>query len=208
VDLLAAVAAEPQHGASGCAGSLIERAALLEFKLCRKHVRECELPWSFTMRARLLSIAVSLLVIACAAADSPPVLPGSVNAPPPEIAPAADAGDPLLTTGLWLWQGTQRGSDAKIVPDAPERYTLEFQAGGRVVVRADCNRGSGSYQLNGRSLTFGPLALTRAMCAPGSRDVEFLRSLAAVNAHANNGRELVLTFADNAGSMRFRVTDR
>jgi len=160
------------------------------------------------MPARLLFVAVSLLVVACASADSPPVLRGSVNAPPPEIAPVADAGDTLLTSGLWLWQGTQRGSDVKIVPDAPERYTLEFQPGGRVVVRADCNRGSGSYQLNGRTLSFGPLALTRAMCAPDSRDVEFLRGLAAVRTHANNGRELVLTFADNAGSMRFRVTDR
>jgi len=160
------------------------------------------------MSARLLSIAVSLLVVACATADAPPVLPGSVNAPPPEITPVADAGDAVLTIGVWLWQGTQRGTDVKIVPDAPERYTLEFQPGGRISVRADCNRGSGSYQLNGRSLSFGPLALTRAMCAPGSRDVEFLRGLAAVSGHVNNGGELVLTFADNAGSMRFRMIDR
>jgi heat shock protein HslJ len=160
------------------------------------------------MPLRFLSVAVSVFVVACASADSPPVLPGSVNAPPPAIAPIADAGDTLLTVGIWLWQGTQRGSDARIVPDAPERYTLEFQPGGRVLVRADCNRGSGSYQLNGRSLTFGPFALTRAMCAPGSRDVEFLRGLAAVSGHVDNGRELVLTFADNAGSMRFRVADR
>ena len=157
---------------------------------------------------RLVSVAASVLVVACASADSPPVLPGAVNAPPPAIAPVADAGDTLLTTGIWLWQGTQRGNEVKIVPDAPERYTLEFQPGGRVAVRADCNRGSGSYQLNGRSLTLGPLALTRAMCAPGSRDVEFLRGLAAVTGHTDNGRELVLTFADNAGSLRFRVTDR
>jgi para-nitrobenzyl esterase len=160
------------------------------------------------MSARLLSIAVSLCVVACATADAPPVLPGSVNAPPPEIAPAADAGDALLTTGIWLWQGMQRGSDATIVPDVPDLYTLEFQPGGRVSVRADCNRGSGSYLLNGRNLSFGPLALTRAMCAPGSRDVEFLRGLAAVKAHDNNGRELVLTFADGAGSMRFRAAGR
>ena len=160
------------------------------------------------MSARLVSIVASVFAVACASADSPPVLPGSVNAPPPGIAPVADAGDAMLTVGLWLWQGTQRGSDPAIVPDAPERYTLEFQPGGRVSVRADCNRGSGSYLLNGSSLSFGPLALTRAMCAPGSRDVEFLRGLAAVSGHRNNGRELVLTFADNAGSMRFRVVDR
>ena len=160
------------------------------------------------MSARILSVVPTLLVVACATADSPPVLPGSVNAPPPAIAPVADAGDTLLTSGIWLWQGTQRGTEVKIVPDAPERYTLEFQPGGRVDVRADCNRGTGTYQLNGRSLRFGPLALTRAMCAPGSRDVDFLRDLAAVSGHVNSGRELVLTFAGNAGAMRFRVIDR
>jgi heat shock protein HslJ len=160
------------------------------------------------MSARLVSVFACVFVVACASTDSPPVLPGSVNAPPPEIIPVADAGDATLTVGIWLWQGTQRGGEPAIVPDAPERYTLEFQPGGRVSVRADCNRGSGSYTLNGASLTFGPLALTRAMCAPGSLDVEFLRGLTATSTHRNNGRELVLMFAGNAGSMRFRAVDR
>ena len=160
------------------------------------------------MSARLLSLAVSLCAVACATAERPPALPGSVNAPPPEIAPAADAGDALLTAGIWIWQGMQRRNEGAVMPDAPDRYTLEFQPGGRVSVRADCNRGSGSYRLDGRSLSFGPLALTRAMCGPGSRDVEFLNGLAAVRGHENNGRELALTFADGAGSMRFRAADR
>lgn len=160
------------------------------------------------MHPRLLSLAASALVVACASADSPPKLPGYVNAPPPEIAAVADAGDATLTVGLWQWQRTQRGSEPAIVPDAPERYTLDFQPGGRVIVRADCNRGSGSYVLDGTSLNFGPLALTRAMCPPGSLDAEFLRGLAAASTHADNGRELVLTFAGNAGSMRFRAVDR
>ena len=160
------------------------------------------------MRTHTLVVFLSILAAACASSDSPPMLPGSVNAPPPMIAPAADAGDALLTAGTWVWQGTQMSNDVKIVPDAPERYTLEFQPGGRVNVRADCNRGSGSYRLNGSSLTFGPIALTRAMCPPGSKDSEFLKGLAAVTGHLDNGGELVLTLAVDSGSMRFRVTGR
>ena len=113
------------------------------------------------MRWHSLVFALPFLVAACAGSDSPPTLPGSVNAPPPAIAPAADSGDALLTAGTWVWQGTQMSNDVKVVPDVPERYTLEFQPGGRVNVRADCNRGSGSYLLNGSTLTFGPIALTR-----------------------------------------------
>ncbi len=160
------------------------------------------------MRPHAIVLVLALVAAACATSDAPPALPGSVNAPPPPILPAADAGDALLATGIWVWQGTRIGNDTSVVPDAPERYTLEFQPGGRVNVRADCNRGSGNYLLNGRSLTFGPIALTRAMCSPGSKDSEFLKGLAAVSAHQDNGRELVLTLAGNAGSMRFRSTDR
>ena len=160
------------------------------------------------MRLHALVLALALAASACATSDAPPMLPGSVNAPPPPIMPAADAGDALLATGIWVWQGTRMADDTRMVPDAPDRYTLEFQPGGRVNVRADCNRGSGSYLLNGRSLTFGPIALTRAMCPPGSKDAEFLKGLAAVSGHQDNGGELVLTLAGNAGAMRFRSTGR
>ena len=106
-----------------------------------------------------LLVAVASALAGCAAADAPPVLPGTVNAPPP---PMAAAGGALLTGTVWRWTGTVMSNDTRITPDAPERYTLEFQPGGMVAVRADCNRGSGSYLLNGGALTFGPLAMTRA----------------------------------------------
>ena len=152
----------------------------------------------------LLLVAVVTALAGCAAADAPPILPGAVNAPPP---PMAAAGDALLTGTVWRWTGTVKSNDSRITPDAPERYTLEFQPGGMVAVRADCNRGSGSYLLNGGALTFGPLAMTRAMCPPGSKDAEFVRGLAAVSGQLFRGNELVLTLKVDSGSMTF-VTDR
>ncbi len=83
------------------------------------------------------------------------------------------------------------------------RYTVLFQAGGKVAVQADCNRGSGSYALNGSALSFGPLAMTRAMCPPGSRDGEFLAALSAVTGQAFRGNDLVLTLKSDSGSMLF-----
>jgi heat shock protein HslJ len=144
----------------------------------------------------------ALAALAACASDAPPVMPGTVDAPPP---PLAAVGDALLTGTVWRWTGTMAGNGS-IKPDAPERYTLEFQPGGMVAVRADCNRGSGSYLLNGDALTFGPLAMTRAMCPPGSKDSEFLRDVAAVQRQQFRGNELVLTLKDGTGSMVFATT--
>ena len=91
----------------------------------------------------VLPVALAVALSACAATDTgAPVLPGYVNAPPP---PMAAPGDTLLTNTPWAWQGTQMKDGTRIVAEAPERYTLTFQPGGQVNVRADCNRGSGSY---------------------------------------------------------------
>jgi len=152
----------------------------------------------------LLPAALAFAVAACAATGpGTPVLPGRVNAPPP---PMAAAGDALLTNTVWTWQGTQLAAGARIAPETPERYTLVFQPGGMVNVRADCNRGSGSYLLNASQLTFGPIALTKMMCPPGSRDGEFLKGLGSVSAQGMSGSDLVLTLQGNAGSMRLTTT--
>ncbi len=157
------------------------------------------------MRLSHLLVSVSALVlVACAPTEpKPPTLPGYINAPPPTMAAAGDA---LLTGTVWTWQGTQMRDGARITPDAPERYTLEFQPGGRVNVRADCNRGSTSFVLTGNALNFGPIALTRAACPPGSRDAEFIKNLEAVAGQLFHGNELVLTLKADAGSMRFETT--
>lgn len=147
------------------------------------------------------SLAVLTLVVACSPANpGAPLMPGSVNAPPP---PMIAAGDALLTNTLWSWQETVMSGDKRIVPDASDRYTLLFQPGGVVAVRADCNRGSASYTLDGGALSFGPLAITRAMCPPGSKDGEFLTALAAVSGQLFRGDDLVLTLKSDSGSMLF-----
>jgi heat shock protein HslJ len=152
-------------------------------------------------RRVVLPAALALALAACAATDTgTPVLPGRINAPPP---PMAASGDALLTNAVWTWQGTQMADGRRVVPDAPERYTLDFQPGGQVRVRADCNRGSASYLLNDTALSFGPIALTKMMCPPGSRDAEFLGDLARVTSQRFGGSQLELALRDGAGTMRF-----
>jgi len=154
-------------------------------------------------RFRSFAFAAGTAALTACATDSPPVLPGAVDIPPP---PMAAAGDAMLTGTVWRWTETVMNNDTRIKPDAPERYTLEFQPGGMVSVRADCNRGSGSYLLNGSALTFGPIATTRAMCPPGSKDADFLRGLAAVSGQLFRGNDLVLTLKVDSGSMIFATS--
>jgi heat shock protein HslJ len=143
-------------------------------------------------------VALVLSVVACAEPGAP-MMPGSVNAPPP---PIAAAGDALLTDTVWSWKETVTSDGKRIIPASPARYTLLFQPGGMVDVQADCNRGSGAYVLNGGSLSFGPIALTRAACPPGSLDAEFMKGLGLVSGQLFRGYDLVLTLSDS-GSMVF-----
>ena len=54
-------------------------------------------------------------------------------------------------------------------PDDPSKYTLTFGSDGRLSARLDCNRGMGNWSndisnATGGTLTFGPMAVTKALC--------------------------------------------
>ena len=121
------------------------------------------------------------------------------NAMPPVITVASD----VIVGPVWQWQRTTLGSAPAVVAAGPERYSLSFDGGGRVNVRADCNRGSGSYEVNGTQIKFGAIALTRMACPPPSQDAEFLRSLVQATSYGLDRGELVLTLSDGA-AMRFK----
>ncbi|MGH8642280.1 MAG: META domain-containing protein, partial [Burkholderiales bacterium] len=82
---------------------------------------------------------------------------------PPQEVPAGLGGT------AWQLVRFQGGDDKVLVPDDRAKYTIAFGADGLVSARIDCNRGRGTWSSPGTSqLQFGPLALTRAMCPPGS----------------------------------------
>jgi para-nitrobenzyl esterase len=102
---------------------------------------------------RCLLLVALLLAIAC-----------SVRTP----APPQDAAGGLGGTS---WQLVRfQGSDDKLLtPDEPAKYTIAFGTDAGVSARIDCNRGRGTWKSSGpNQLQVGPLALTRAMCPPGS----------------------------------------
>lgn len=149
---------------------------------------------------RVFAIAAAIALSACAVRD-PAAAPAFVpsNAAPPVLDMASNE----IVGPLWQWQRTDFAGGAPVVSAAPERYTLAFQGGGRVLLRADCNRGSGAYEVNDATMKLGAAAVTRMGCPPDSQDGEFLRQLARVSRYTVAGGELVLTLSDG-GTMRFR----
>lgn len=143
------------------------------------------------MSIRVFSILAAPLLFGCAA-----VVPDGA-ASDRDRAPAAAAGK------LWQWEQTVTPVETVESP-APERYTLELAPNGRLTVRADCNRGTGSYQIGEGTIAFGPIATTRMACPPGSLDTRYLRDLQRASGFFLEGGRLFVELPADSGTMRFR----
>lgn len=113
----------------------------------------------------------------------------------------ADAPFPVGSTFAWL--GTDAGGARRNTPADAARYTIAFEATGRVVLRLDCNRGSAQWQREGERLALTPIAATKMMCPRGSLDVAYAADLAQVATWRYDGSVLVLSGRDGS-TMRFR----
>jgi heat shock protein HslJ len=104
---------------------------------------------------------------------------------------------PLLNM-TWYWQSlTTTGGDVTVVPNF--NYWLVFNADGTLNAQLDCNSGSGTYTVDGSTLTIGPIATTRMACAdPDSLETAFGQALAQVSTYAVAGNVLTLTLADGS----------
>jgi para-nitrobenzyl esterase len=122
----------------------------------------------------LLSLPMCLLLFACSVREQT----SSSNA-------ATDLGGTS-----WQLVKFQSSDEKTLTPDDKAKHTISFGNDGRVSTRIDCNRGTGTWKSSGpNQLQFGPLALTRAACPPGSlhdriaKDWEFVRSYVIKNGH-------------------------
>jgi para-nitrobenzyl esterase len=119
---------------------------------------------------------------------------------PPAAAPASLAGT--------AWQLVKvTGSDGKSVePDDRSKYTLSFEPDGVVVARIDCNRGRGTWKSDAPGqLVFGPLALTRMMCAPGSMHDRVAADWGAVRSYAIKDGHLLLSLMADGGVYEYEA---
>ena len=112
------------------------------------------------------------------------------------ISPAPEA----LAGTSWQLVKFQGGDGTVLTPDEKTKYTVAFGADGVVNVRFDCNRGRGGWKSPGRSqIEFGPMALTRAMCPPGSLHDHLVKQWQNVRSYVIKDGRLYLSLMADGG---------
>ena len=100
----------------------------------------------------------------------------------------------------WQLVKFQGGDDRILVPDDRAKYTIAFGADGSVSARIDCNRGRGTWKSDGPSrLEFGPMAVTRAMCPPGSLHDQIIRQWNTMRSYVIRDGRLFLSLMADGG---------
>jgi heat shock protein HslJ len=108
-----------------------------------------------------------------------------------------------LAGTTWRWIGFTSALETPTIPE-PNRYNLKFRGSDNVSLRADCNRGARNVTfLEPGVIRLGALAITRAMCPPGSLGDRFARDVGRVVRWAVRGGELRLELPEDAGTLRF-----
>jgi para-nitrobenzyl esterase len=123
---------------------------------------------------------------------------GCAQTPPPSEAPAG------LVGPTWQLIRFRGGDDKVVIPGDRTSYTLAFRADGTVSARIDCNRGHGGYELPGKNqIEFGPMAITRAMCPPGSMHDHVVRQLPNIRSYVIKDGHLFLSLMADGGIYEF-----
>jgi heat shock protein HslJ len=110
---------------------------------------------------------------------------------------------PELVGTVWRWEQTLMNSGAKLAPDNPNSYTVEFKPDGTVAIQADCNQVGGNYTLEGSSITIELGPSTLAACPEGSLGDPFIRHLGAVGAYFFQDADLFMDLLVDGGTMKF-----
>lgn len=139
---------------------------------------------------RVLALLAALLAGACA--QTPP------QEPPPSLAGTS-----------WQFVRFQGGDGRVVLPDDESKYTVAFGTDGGVSVRFDCNRGRGGWKSERPGqLTFGPMAMTRAMCPPGSLHDQFVKHWFYVRSYVLSAGRLYLSLMADGGIYEFEPLTR
>ena len=103
----------------------------------------------------------------------------------------------------WQLVEIQYMNDEVETPEDPSQYTIMLHEDGTAAVQLDCNRGTGSYDLNGSQISFGPIAATLMACAPDSLADAYAQGLNAANSFVLEDDDLYVAFGPDAGILHF-----
>lgn len=109
---------------------------------------------------------------------------------------ASDRGSALTDT-TWQLETIRQADGTEQTPTDPSVYTLAFDTAGQIAVQADCNRGFAPFtSAESGTLTFGPMGMTKAMCAPESLFDAYTQALGQVTGYSIGEGKLTLAFGE------------
>jgi heat shock protein HslJ len=110
---------------------------------------------------------------------------------------------PQLIGPRWQWLQSRYNNDTQAVPTKPENYTIQFQEGGEVNIKADCNLKSGTFTEQDKRLSITIIRTTAAACEPGSLEQAFVRDLVASVVYFFRDNDLYIDLKYDTGTMKF-----
>jgi para-nitrobenzyl esterase len=104
----------------------------------------------------------------------------------------------------WQLVSFKGGDDTTLTPDDKSKYTIAFGAEGTLSARIDCNRGRGTWKSSGPGqIELGPMALTRAMCPPGSLHDQIVKQWGHIRSYVVKDGHLFLALMADGGTYEF-----
>ena len=144
------------------------------------------------MKLKILTLAPFILGIS-ACSTTPPMSPPNLPFP-------------SLEGTSWRLVELQSMDDAQGTerPSKPSNYTITFGEDGNLSARLDCNRATGTWRndianATGGSLTFGPLAVTKALCPEPTMGERLERQLPYVRSFVIRDGDLHMALMADGG---------
>jgi heat shock protein HslJ len=159
------------------------------------------------LRQLFAHVLAAGLMVATTQCKPAPKQASDATSSPQDTSQPADTSRPTaagLAGTSWRLVKFQSSDETILKPDDKSKYTITFGTDGRVSARIDCNRGTGTWKSSGPSqLEFGPLALTRMMCPPGSLHDKIVKQLPYVRSYVIKDGHLFLSLMADGGIFEF-----
>lgn len=110
---------------------------------------------------------------------------------------------PSMAAVVWELTQFEAGNGSIFLPVDSSRYTIELMPDGMLAIGSDCNRGRGSLTRTDAEIDIEVLALTRAMCEPGSFSADFLTYLNQATGITFANGQMQLSLPNGAGVLTF-----
>jgi heat shock protein HslJ len=114
---------------------------------------------------------------------------------------AAAQAQPQPDPPVWYWLGTLNAAAPVKVAHPPD-YWLTLRED-HAAIRADCNRGTGPYELKDAEISFKPIVLTRKLCVQGSRGAYYATQLQSAQKLKEQDGALLIDLKAGEGTMLF-----